>query len=204
MVFQIAANLAPIKEKESIEKITKKRFPQLKKKCYNNKKNIYLEKGKKYRNENKDKIRIRNLKYRINNKESIRRSKKIHYSKNKESIIKKAADWNKNNKKRRKEILRKSNKKNIGKNIFKLAKRRAIKKQAIPPWADMEKIKIIYAKAKWLESITGFKYHVDHVIPLQGKNVCGLHVWENLQILEASENIKKGNKYVTQNLLIHY
>lgn len=75
------------------------------------------------------------------------------------------------------------------------AKRKSSKLKATPKWSELDKIKIVYEKAKWLEEITGIKYHVDHIIPLQGKNVCGLHVWQNLQILEDKLNISKSNKH---------
>ncbi len=75
------------------------------------------------------------------------------------------------------------------------AKYHACKLQSTPNWSELDKIKVVYEKAQWLESLTGLKYHVDHIVPLQGKNVCGLHCWENLQILEAGLNIGKGNRY---------
>jgi len=78
---------------------------------------------------------------------------------------------------------------------YRANKRRAKKYNATPSWSQEDKIKVLYEKAKWLESLTGFKYHVDHIIPLQGENVCGLHVWENLQILESRLNISKSNKF---------
>jgi hypothetical protein len=68
-------------------------------------------------------------------------------------------------------------------------KRRAIKLQAIPKWFDKDKVDLVYAKAKL------WGMHVDHVIPLRGKNVCGLHVWENLQLLNESLNKSKGNRH---------
>jgi len=66
--------------------------------------------------------------------------------------------------------------------------RRAKKLQATPKWANLSIIKNIYKNCPK-------GYQVDHIIPLQGKNVCGLHVETNLQYLTSSENSKKGNKF---------
>lgn len=75
-------------------------------------------------------------------------------------------------------------------------KRRASKLNATPEWLTKEhhdQIKLVYAHAKECELLTGDKYHVDHIVPLQGKNVSGLHVPWNLQVLPADINIKKSN-----------
>lgn len=68
------------------------------------------------------------------------------------------------------------------------ARYRAAKLQATPSWANLDKINEIYINCPE-------GYHVDHIIPLQGKTVCGLHVENNLQYLPAIDNIKKGNRY---------
>jgi hypothetical protein len=79
------------------------------------------------------------------------------------------------------------------------AKRKAQKLQACPKWlskAQLAEIKDMYKQAKELEAIFfNHKFHVDHIVPLQGKEVCGLHVPWNLQILTAEENIAKNNKF---------
>lgn len=66
---------------------------------------------------------------------------------------------------------------------------------ATPIWADRELIKELYALAQKLTEQTGIPHEVDHVIPLQGKNVSGLHVETNLQVITATENRRKSNKY---------
>jgi hypothetical protein len=62
------------------------------------------------------------------------------------------------------------------------------KAQQVPPWANIEAIKQVY-----LTCPDG--YHVDHIIPLKGKLVSGLHVETNLQHLPAKENMQKRNHY---------
>ena len=82
---------------------------------------------------------------------------------------------------------RKYNKNNRAKRTALEAKRRSCKLQQTPKWADLKAIEQFY-----LNCPKGF--HVDHIIPLQGKDVRGLHVLENLQYLPAKDNISKGNK----------
>lgn len=68
-----------------------------------------------------------------------------------------------------------------------------------PSWLSVEQkteIKEIYRKAQNLTLTTGISHHVDHIIPVNGENVSGLHVPWNLQILTSKENIKKSNKLV--------
>lgn len=73
------------------------------------------------------------------------------------------------------------------------------KSQACPEWLtdeDLEKIHKLYEHAKDCYLVSGQKYHVDHIVPLQGKNVCGLHVPWNLQILPDYVNYAKGNNNI--------
>jgi 5-methylcytosine-specific restriction endonuclease McrA len=67
--------------------------------------------------------------------------------------------------------------------------REAAKRKAIPGWADLGDVKQVYLEAR------AFGMEVDHIVPLSSAKVCGLHVWENLQLLPRAENIRKGNRY---------
>lgn len=72
------------------------------------------------------------------------------------------------------------------------------RKLATPPWVtdeDMREMNAVYEKARWLTRITGIRHQVDHIIPIQGKRVSGLHVLSNLQILTQPENVSKSNIY---------
>lgn len=69
------------------------------------------------------------------------------------------------------------------------AARRALCSQATPGWADRESIRDVYSEARYMQM------HVDHIVPLNHPLVCGLHVWENLQLLYQEDNLRKNNKF---------
>jgi len=75
------------------------------------------------------------------------------------------------------------------------AKRHAVKLRAQPFWADELAIREVYVECERLNKQTGINHHVDHIVPLQGKTVCGLHVHNNLQVLRDVENLSKLNRF---------
>ena len=79
--------------------------------------------------------------------------------------------------------------------MAKWAKRRADRVRATPAWFEAEKVRSIYRQAGRMRK-AGFDVHVDHIYPLRGATVCGLHVHTNLRIIPAAENISKGAKMI--------
>lgn len=77
--------------------------------------------------------------------------------------------------------------------VAKVQRRNAMKLQAMPGWANKAAIERHYANARSLTEMTGHPHHVDHIIPLRGKNVCGLHVENNLRAVPHFLNTRKGN-----------
>jgi len=82
--------------------------------------------------------------------------------------------------------------------VAKDAERRAGKIKATPRWLskeDREQIRRIYDVRQKVSKRTGVEHHVDHIVPLKGENICGLHVPWNLAIIPAKMNLSKGNKH---------
>jgi wobble nucleotide-excising tRNase len=75
------------------------------------------------------------------------------------------------------------------------ATKRARKLRQTPSWVDKEAVDSFYLEAQLKSKETGIAHHVDHMVPLKGETVSGLHVQGNLQVLTSEENISKGNRY---------
>jgi hypothetical protein len=117
----------------------------------------------------------------------LREQNKAHYQ-----------SWYTNNRDKRLKYLANWKKENPDKHCSSQARRRAKKLERMLKWGKQElKLEIDnwYRRAKLATIFMGESYQVDHVIPLQGKTVSGLHVPWNLTILTASENRKKGINY---------
>lgn len=94
------------------------------------------------------------------------------------------------------EYTRRARLKNPGLMHFANAKRHAAKMQRTPSWLNdghLFEMECVYRYCSALRSI-GLKYHVDHIVPMQGESVSGLHVPWNFQVLTAAENSSKGNR----------
>lgn len=126
--------------------------------------------------------------YRQKKKTALKKYQEKWYSENKEYQKNKSKEWNRNNPKKAAKAKKTWKENNRKKSVAIKAKYRARKLNATPPWANLKAIEDFYKNCPK-------GYHVDHIVPLQGKNVCGLHVLENLQYLPAEENLRKGNSY---------
>lgn len=89
-------------------------------------------------------------------------------------------------------------KENPHKNVAKSVKRRASNLQRTPAWFDADHAWVLReaaALAKMRELMVGGKWHVDHIYPLAGKFVSGLHTMHNVQVVPATFNIQKHNNF---------
>lgn len=118
-----------------------------------------------------------------------------YYLANREHEIRRTMEWVSRNRERRDRAIKEWQRKNPGKMRVWYARRRARKLQATMDWSDKDRIASIYEAAHQIQNQTGIEMHVDHIVPLQGENVCGLHVLDNLQILPADANMSKGNRF---------
>lgn len=126
------------------------------------------------------------------NREKSRQIKAEWQKRNPEKGAEKALRWYRENKERAHELRRANYLKNRDREIQRVVDRN--KRLRTPSWADRDAIAAIYKEARRMTRETGTRYHVDHIVPIQGENVCGFHIDYNLQILTEFENISKSNR----------
>lgn len=144
-----------------------------------------------YREQNKEKIALSNKEWNVKNREIVKKRRAEFYIENRDKFREKGKLHYQNNK---------------ATYLYYSKLRKLAQKQRTPKWLNKEQKKQIlwfYKESKRLKDETGLVHHVDHMIPLCGKNVCGLHVPWNLQVLEGKENLEKSNKLLDKYLEIN-
>lgn len=123
---------------------------------------------------------------------------KDYYLNNKEKITTLSLEYRQRTKNKKAEYDKVYRNLNAAKLNSNKAKYRAAKISKTAKW-DLDFTEFVceeaFELAKLRKNLFGFDWEVDHVIPLQGKEVSGLHVWNNLAVIPASLNAAKGNKY---------
>jgi len=123
--------------------------------------------------------------------DKLKPTKVIWYQANKEKEKARALKYYYENKDHVRQVQAAARKKRPYIHKNRIAKRRAAKLNATPKWANLQVIKNIYKNCPE-------GYEVDHMIPLQSDEVCGLHVENNLQYLTKKQNTSKGNKLMKE------
>jgi hypothetical protein len=163
--------------KDGYEGVCRACRTQGKKDWYGQNREKYRASNKKWADQNKDQIRSKNQKWLEQNKDRVAQ----YREKNKAHIRKMARQWQKDNPERC---------------VFNVSMRRSAKIKATPKWLTSDQkdmIFKIYEEARAITQETKIPHDVDHIVPLRGKNVCGLHVPWNLQIIPSEQNRRKSN-----------
>jgi hypothetical protein len=153
--------------------------------------------NKAYAQRNREKAYERIKEWRAANPDKWAEQSKRYAEKYPEKAVQRTQGWRKRHPERAAESSRKTRQKHAARVLANKAKYRAVKLQATPSWLNKGhwfEIGCVYLYRDALKRI-GLDYHVDHIVPLQGSKVSGLHVPENLQVLPAEQNRLKNNHY---------
>ncbi len=123
---------------------------------------------------NPERERAARRRYAEANADLIKAANSGHYQKNRSKHLAQSRAWAKAN---------------PAKVLAQTRRYQAQKFSAVPAWHEAAAVRALYVKARELGM------HVDHIVPLRNKLVCGLHAHANLQLLAVSENVRKGNRH---------
>lgn len=137
------------------------------------------EYNRSYYERNRDQLRERAAQWAVTNRARMLAKKAEYREQNREEVRAAVRDWSKRNR--------------AAKRSLDEARRRS-HARAAPKWRNTFFIAEAYRLARLRTRITGVPWHVDHVVPLISKTVCGLHVEQNLSVVPAAVNVKKGNR----------
>lgn len=141
-----------------------------------------------YRNDGRyrDQVSKYNKNYYEKHSDRNRARASAYHAANKEKSNENSRRWRETNKPKKREYERRA---------------RARRRNCAPAWRDKEAILIFYQEAERLSNLTGIQHEVDHIVPIAGKSVCGLHVHWNLQVLPWYKNRSKHAKLVEDRLI---
>ena len=121
---------------------------------------------------------------------------RAYYLKNKERRMAQHATYRAENKDKLAAYDKAYRESDMSKGASKTALRRSRQAQRTPPCADLKEIEKVFAAARFIHEELGYELpHVDHIVPLHGKTVSGLHIHTNLQLLSAKDNLSKSNSF---------
>jgi hypothetical protein len=157
---------------------------------YANDRDGYIQKAAKWRKENPE--RARELARAAAVREQNRESKKAYRVANRDKLLAGVRDWHDRNKDHKSEYGRRYRAEHKAQVLAADKHKNTIRQRLIGGQA-LAKFYAIETRAIYANCPLG--HHVDHIIPLKGKTVCGLHIPINLQYLPALENMRKGGKF---------
>ena len=132
----------------------------------------HRERNSSWAKENRERLSAKSAARRDSDREGARAINRRFKARHKDRLAKQHADWARRNRDKRNASA---------------ARHKAAKLRATPVWADHAEIAAIYKTA----ALLGKDFHVDHIVPLQGATVCGLHCEANLRIIPARLNEAK-------------
>ena len=143
--------------------------------------------------------------YRLDTNTNSKEKKKArdarYYKKHQEKLHKQNREWALNNIEKFRSYSKKYKLNNKEAVSADSRARRLAKIKRVPKWVDKDQLWLIkeaYEISQLRTKLFGISWHVDHIIPLQGDLVSGLHVIENLQVIPGIENVKKNNRYIIE------